>query len=122
MTTNLNDIWYLITNKKEISNLILDRKNQIGEQHNIDVLLRLKCYECPQTINDLFMIEREQNCESSQSFLCSPGIESYMDSIKNNSKRIEKHQKMLMNILSDNNPENNTCEVLENYVKRLKEN
>ena len=115
----LKNLWYVTTNNEKLSNLIRMRGVQLDIQTQIDFGLRTKCQECPDTVNEILLLERYWNRTSSRGFRRFPCVELYAESVKDNIEKMDTHQLMLMTILSSNHPETNTCELLKAYIKEL---
>ena len=115
---SLNDLWYITTNYKEISNLIRLRGAQVDDQSQIDFALKFKCQKCPQIVNELLLLERLWNQQSSLGFQHYPCVQLYIESVHDNVKRMNTHQKKLSVILDNNHPDD-ICENLKLYLERL---
>lgn len=112
---SLNDLWYITTNYKEISNLIRLRGAQVDEQSQIDFALNFKCQKCPWTVNELLLLERRWNQQSSLGFQHYPSVQLYIESIHDNVERMSIHQKKLSIILDNNHPKD-ICVNLKLYL------
>ncbi len=116
---NLKNLWYITTNHEEISNLIRSRGEQLDVQTQIDFGLRHKCQECPETVGEILLLERYWNRNSSRGFQYCPSVELYMESVKDNIKKMDVHQKELHLILSTNDLHNTFCANLKTYLDKL---
>ena len=119
----VEDLWYVTTNYKEISNLARLRCIQVSEQSFIDRELDAKCKECPNTVIQLLMLERRWNRDSMQQLQDSPNIREYVKSVEDNCEKISNHQERLKHILFDvldnvSNVSNvsDTCSSLQTYL------
>ena len=117
---NLKNLWYLTTNSDEVSNLIRLRGEQLNNQTLIDFGLNSKCQECPEAVTELLLLERVWNRQSSQGFQYIPNVEMYMESVRDNIKKMDEHQKRLHGILSGTQADNH-CEYLKEYLEELKQ-
>ena len=116
---NFKNLWYITTNSKEVSDLIRLRAAQVDEQTQIDFGLKFKCQECPETVNELLLLERRWNQKSSQGFQHYPSVQLYIESVNDNVERLSVHQKKLLGILNTEQPDCNICENLKSYLMGL---
>ncbi|RLI48165.1 hypothetical protein DRO61_06840 [Candidatus Bathyarchaeota archaeon] len=114
-------LWYLTSNSNEVTNVIQLRGQQLNEQIRIDYNLKHKCQECPELVSELLLIERDWNRQSSQGFQHCPSVEMYMESVKDNIEMMDRHQKMLCNLFSEESANGGHCEYLKRYLEGLEE-
>jgi hypothetical protein len=116
---NFRNLWYITTNHDDVSNLIKLRGKQLDDQSLLDFQLGNKCQECPETVNKILLLERQWNRNSSQGFQHCPSAEMYMECVRDNIEKIDKHQITMYDILYGDNSKADTCKLLREYLERL---